>query len=161
MGKALGIITIVAILGIGAFFVFNGSNESNVNNANTSARTNTNTSSNSATTNASVINASDSNTTVEENDGIILTEAVVAQHNNANDCWLIINNNVYVVTSFLPDHEGGEERLIELCGQDATEGFRTQNGEGEHSSDADDIRASLFLGRIGDTITEADIAALE
>jgi len=49
--------------------------------------------------------------------------AEVAKHNKEDDCWVIINNEVYNVTDFLEDHPGGKEAIMLFAGQDATESF--------------------------------------
>ncbi|KAJ3517377.1 hypothetical protein NLJ89_g549 [Agrocybe chaxingu] len=48
------------------------------------------------------------------------TLAQVAQHKSANSCWVIIQNKVYDVTDFLPDHPGGAEIILKYAGRDAT-----------------------------------------
>ena len=47
----------------------------------------------------------------------------VAKHNNENDCWIIIDNDVLDVTNFLPDHPGGKRAILMYAGKDATEDF--------------------------------------
>lgn len=47
----------------------------------------------------------------------------VCQHCHQNDCWIVIHNRVYDVTSFLDKHPGGEEILWEHAGRDATLAF--------------------------------------
>jgi cytochrome b involved in lipid metabolism len=32
----------------------------------------------------------------------------VKKHTTLNDCWIVVDGFVYDVTSFLPDHPGGE-----------------------------------------------------
>ncbi|KAF9015295.1 FMN-dependent dehydrogenase-domain-containing protein [Cyathus striatus] len=44
----------------------------------------------------------------------------VSQHNTPDSCWVIINNNVYDVTDFLPDHPGGSQIILKYAGRDAT-----------------------------------------
>ncbi|KAK9468640.1 FMN-dependent dehydrogenase-domain-containing protein [Lipomyces arxii] len=49
--------------------------------------------------------------------------AEVSAHKSAESCWVIINNNVYDVTKFLPDHPGGTRSILRLAGKDATSDF--------------------------------------
>ncbi|KIJ08518.1 succinate dehydrogenase [Paxillus involutus ATCC 200175] len=51
------------------------------------------------------------------------TTADVAKHNKKDDIWVIVNGQVLDVTSFLPDHPGGEKAIILYAGRDATEEF--------------------------------------
>merc|ERR1719401_603266 len=53
--------------------------------------------------------------------GIPLSE--VAKHATKNDCWVVVNNQVLNVTSFLPNHPGGELAILTFAGRDATEEF--------------------------------------
>lgn len=49
----------------------------------------------------------------------------VARHNLETDCWMIINDKVYNVTSYISVHPGGSG-LIKDCGQDATTVFNAK-----------------------------------
>ncbi|OBZ67274.1 Fumarate reductase [Grifola frondosa] len=51
------------------------------------------------------------------------TVADVAMHNKKDDVWVIIDGKVLDVTSFLPDHPGGEKAILLYAGRDATEEF--------------------------------------
>ncbi len=44
----------------------------------------------------------------------------VQRHNTADDCWLVINGQVYDVTAFLNLHPGGKQVILKMAGQDAT-----------------------------------------
>ncbi|KAJ3530189.1 hypothetical protein NM688_g7746 [Phlebia brevispora] len=47
----------------------------------------------------------------------------VAQHNSPKSCWVIIKNQVYDVTDFLPEHPGGSKIILKYAGRDATDAF--------------------------------------
>ena len=47
----------------------------------------------------------------------------VSEHNSKNDCWIIINNDVYDITEFLSEHPGGVSILLTVAGTDATDFF--------------------------------------
>ncbi len=54
----------------------------------------------------------------------------VAMHNSATNCWLVIEQNVYNVTDFIPQHPGGEE-ILKGCGKDATSLFQSEDEHAE------------------------------
>lgn len=68
------------------------------------------------------------------------TPAEIAQHNGASDCWMSISGKVYNVTSFIPNHPGGNS-IISLCGKDATLMFNAI-----HDQSAFAVLPSLFVG---------------
>ncbi|XP_029158858.1 cytochrome b5-like [Nylanderia fulva] len=68
----------------------------------------------------------------------------VALHKNAEDVWIIIHGSVYNVTSFLPEHPGGEEVLLGLAGQDATECFENIG----HTNEAKQLRETFKIGEV-------------
>lgn len=78
------------------------------------------------------------------------TVADVAKHNSSSDCWLIINNNVYDVTSFLGDHPGGAYTIIPYCGMEATRAFDTKDrGPNDgHSAQATQMLGDYLVGSI-------------
>ena len=45
----------------------------------------------------------------------------VAKHNCRDDLWIIVNDKVYDVTSYLPVHQGGDS-ILKYAGKDATAG---------------------------------------
>jgi cytochrome b involved in lipid metabolism len=45
-----------------------------------------------------------------------LSTEQVAQHNKAGDCWIIIDNKVFDVSSFLKEHPGGSKVVLKLAG---------------------------------------------
>lgn len=56
-----------------------------------------------------------------DKDGVSVKE--VKMHNRIDDCWIVIDNEVYDITKFLSQHPGGVARLMEFAGRDATERF--------------------------------------
>ncbi|XP_020797291.1 cytochrome b5 [Boleophthalmus pectinirostris] len=65
-------------------------------------------------------------------------------HNMSNDTWLIIHDKVYDITSFLEEHPGGEEVLLEQAGADATESFEDVG----HSTDAREMLEQYYVGEL-------------
>ncbi|EMD41756.1 hypothetical protein CERSUDRAFT_41345 [Gelatoporia subvermispora B] len=47
----------------------------------------------------------------------------VAEHNSRSSCWVIVNNKVYDVTDFLPEHPGGAQIILKYAGRDATAAY--------------------------------------
>lgn len=84
------------------------------------------------------------------------TKSEVAAHNSKDDCWTIINGNVYDLTKFIPGHPGGQE-ILKACGKDGTVLFTTRTtsdgqkvGSGtSHSSNASSQLDSLKIGTVG------------
>ncbi|KAI1873766.1 uncharacterized protein JN550_003035 [Neoarthrinium moseri] len=53
----------------------------------------------------------------------LISYAEVQKHTLADDCWVIIEGNIYDITSFLKIHPGGEQAILTEAGKDATEIF--------------------------------------
>ncbi|KAG7661795.1 OSM2 [[Candida] subhashii] len=47
----------------------------------------------------------------------------IAKHNKENDCWCVVKNVVLDLTSFLANHPGGMESIVNFAGRDATESY--------------------------------------
>ncbi|RDW92782.1 FMN-dependent alpha-hydroxy acid dehydrogenase [Aspergillus mulundensis] len=54
----------------------------------------------------------------------------VAQHNSRQSCWVIINSQVYDVTSFIDEHPGGPAAILQYAGKNATAVFNATHPEG-------------------------------
>lgn len=57
-----------------------------------------------------------------------LTRASVALHNTADNCWTIIDGNVYDLTAWVSQHPGGKGAITGLCGKDGSAAFKDQHG---------------------------------
>jgi cytochrome b involved in lipid metabolism len=86
-----------------------------------------------------VLNSSTSGT-------ILLTPAEVAKHNSETSCWMIVSGKVYDVTSYLYQHPGGAQNILNYCGADGTVAFLTKGGRGSHSQNAFAILDSFYIG---------------
>lgn len=75
-----------------------------------------------------------------------ITMEEVGKHADQNSCWLVIEGNVYDVTSFIPNHPG-EVAILSGCGKDATSMFNSRPGDGtSHSSRARNTLSDLQIG---------------
>lgn len=70
--------------------------------------------------------------------------AEIGKHKDEKSCWMVIHNKVYDITEFIVEHPGGEEILMELAGEDATESFEDVG----HSTDARDILNDYYIGEL-------------
>uniref|UniRef100_A0A7S0QX03 Cytochrome b5 heme-binding domain-containing protein n=1 Tax=Pyramimonas obovata TaxID=1411642 RepID=A0A7S0QX03_9CHLO len=50
------------------------------------------------------------------------TREDVAKHNTREDCWIILKDKVYDITSYVDDHPGADA-ILNNAGGDSTEGF--------------------------------------
>jgi len=70
------------------------------------------------------------------------TYADVAQHNTKKDVYMVIHDKVYNATRFVDEHPGGEEVMLDVAGQDATEAFEDVG----HSDEARETLDGLYVG---------------
>lgn len=64
----------------------------------------------------------------------------ISNHTTKEDCWLAIEDKVYDVTEYIPDHPN--EKIIDGCGKDATQMFS------KHSSSARENLQNYFIGNL-------------
>ncbi|CAO3588131.1 unnamed protein product [Absidia cylindrospora] len=80
----------------------------------------------------------------------------VAQHNNAKDCWIIVEGKVFDVTKFLSEHPGGKKVLVKVAGKDASKQFKNFHNDAIMQR----VGLPMQIGVIGDaTTTNAPVAA--
>ena len=76
----------------------------------------------------------------------VYTSENVAVHNSEDDCWIIIDNIVYDVTSFISKHPGGRS-IVPSCGADATVVFNSKpNSHTPHSERARSLADDYKIG---------------
>lgn len=66
----------------------------------------------------------------------------IAKHNNLNDCYLVINGNVYDITPYIPYHPAGSRIIKQYCGQEVTGIFANI-----HSNRAWDLLHKYKIGK--------------
>uniref|UniRef100_A0A7S0UNK8 Cytochrome b5 heme-binding domain-containing protein n=1 Tax=Polytomella parva TaxID=51329 RepID=A0A7S0UNK8_9CHLO len=66
------------------------------------------------------------------------------KHSDEKDCWLIIRDKVYDVTSFLEEHPGGFDVILSVAGKNATTAFQ----EVGHSKTAKKLLESFYIGEL-------------
>jgi cytochrome b involved in lipid metabolism len=74
-----------------------------------------------------------------------LTVDAVSQHAVAQDCYTIVGDNVYDVTTFTSKHPGGSGKILSLCGKDGTEPFTRKHGTFQK---AIDTLATMRIGTL-------------
>lgn len=74
----------------------------------------------------------------------IYTLEEVSEHDNEDDCWIIIDGKVYDVTPYIDYHPGGKGFVLPAAGKDATQLFN----ESEHSNTARDLLPKYCIGTV-------------
>lgn len=73
------------------------------------------------------------------------TAAEVESHNNADSCYVTIGSQVYDITSFVEDHPGGGDLILDYAGKDVKEILRDV-GSHQHSESAYEILQDNLVG---------------
>ncbi|KAK2461008.1 hypothetical protein APHAL10511_006949 [Amanita phalloides] len=86
----------------------------------------------------------------------------VRNHGSESSCWVTRAGKVYDVTSFLADHPGGEDYILQHAGQDVAKVMQDVELH-DHSSSAFDMLEEYAIGRLGtdDTIVGDDWEATD
>jgi cytochrome b involved in lipid metabolism len=73
---------------------------------------------------------------------------MLAKHSDKGDCWLVVENKAYDVSSFIASHPGGEA-ILKGCGKDATSLFNKKPSSGKpHSDKANEMLADYYLAEL-------------
>lgn len=92
---------------------------------------------------------------------IRLSAEETAKHASQSDCWIIVEGNVYAVTSYLRLHPGGAQRIGEYCGKDASKAFATRGGKGFHSAVAKQLLSMLKIGPLGGAADHSTVQSID
>ncbi len=112
------IIGIILILGVGGFVY--SQKDSDIKQQ---TPTPTNSTVNSKTDSGVVTQTTNSDSKVKS-----YTMSNVAVHNNKQSCWSVIDGSVFDLTSWVPNHPGGERAILSICGIDGSSRFNGQHG---------------------------------
>lgn len=76
----------------------------------------------------------------------IFTLEEVSKHIRSDSMWIIINNSVYDITTFIKSHPGGKAPLYQYVGKDGTLAFNRIKKHGKNKV----IKKleSLYIGKI-------------
>jgi fatty acid desaturase/predicted heme/steroid binding protein len=69
------------------------------------------------------------------------TLAQVAKHDKRDDAWLVVENKVYDVTSFVASHPGGRDTIMSQVGRDGTDAFASF-----HPAHVEGMLAEYYIG---------------
>jgi flavocytochrome c len=69
----------------------------------------------------------------------IISKEELSRHNTANDCWVVLHNQIFDLTSFAEQHPGGSKTIHSLAGTDGTKFF-------------DNVHSEHILERLNDNI---------
>ena len=140
--KTITIVVTILVLAGGLFFVFKNRTMNNNSQQNQARNNQTPTQANKNQT-AQKAQPVDHSAT----DKSLLTEAEVAKHTIDTDCWTIVENNVYDITPYIPNHPGGKKNIMRACGTDSTAMFTTNAGR-QHSQKAQDLLQNYLIGPV-------------
>lgn len=73
--------------------------------------------------------------------------ADVAKHADRSSCWTIVRGQVFDVTAAIDKHPGGADKILSMCGKDATAQFVGKHG-GMEKQEA--MLASLVIGTLSE-----------
>lgn len=82
---------------------------------------------------------------------VVLTTQEIAKHSNANDCWMIVDEKVYDLTTLVFSHSGGSQTILQDCGKDGSVEYNKKYGK-DHSVKTDSILNSFYIGNLGQQI---------
>lgn len=74
-----------------------------------------------------------------------VTPEEVAKHNKADDCWVVIDNKVYDLTDFIPNHPGGPLVIRTNAGKDVSAIFKPLHAPGTIEKNIPD---SMHMGEL-------------
>ncbi|GJJ77871.1 4-hydroxysphinganine ceramide fatty acyl 2-hydroxylase [Entomortierella parvispora] len=88
------------------------------------------------------------------------TSAEVKAHNTADSCWVIHNDGVFDMTSFVQDHPGGEEYILDNAGKDITQLMKDELSH-THSEGAYEMMDDFRVGTLDTSSSSSTSSGLQ
>ncbi|KAK9774216.1 putative Cytochrome b2 [Seiridium cardinale] len=83
----------------------------------------------------------------------LISVTEISKHSSVDDLWIVVDNMVYDVTAFAPEHPGGVNILLQYAGRDATASYSEVHSP---SLITTSLPSSCHVGRLDtSTITES------
>lgn len=70
----------------------------------------------------------------------------VSKHDQLVDCWMVIHEQVYDLTTYLPKHPTTLKVILPFCGKEASHAYDTKNRGKPHSSEASELLGKYRVG---------------
>ncbi len=119
----VGIVTVIVVLGVGAFMLLPKNSQPETNSVPANMETTT--------------------TPSEKKKGFSMSD--VESHKDESSCWAVVNNKVYDLTMWISKHPGGPDKILGICGTDGTPQF-----EGQHMGQEkpETLLQSFYIGEL-------------
>ncbi|KAK4764452.1 hypothetical protein SAY87_013890 [Trapa incisa] len=79
----------------------------------------------------------------------MFTMQEASRHSSRDDCWIVIDGKVYDVSSYLDEHPGGDDVVLDATGKDATDEFE----DAGHSKEARELLETFCIGELDESST--------
>ncbi|KAK4926347.1 hypothetical protein LTR49_006819 [Elasticomyces elasticus] len=80
----------------------------------------------------------------------LISTAEIAKHNKPDDCWIVVEDEVWDVTEFQAEHPGGAALILQCAGHDATKAYAQYHSPGLIRST---LPLSCFIGNLDRSTT--------
>lgn len=83
-------------------------------------------------------------------EGPTFSLAKIQRHSTANDCWIVIDRDVYDITKYLIEHTSEHTYdLSKWCGKDSSQAWRDKDGKNKpHSRKAENLLKKYRIGSL-------------
>jgi len=71
----------------------------------------------------------------------------VKAHNSEDSCYSIIDGKVYDLTEYIPNHKGGSEKILKICGKDGSSTFQDKHGG---DTKKENYLSTFYIGILSD-----------